>query len=310
MTDAGDADHSRAEGDDALSPRDTVYALAGPADFPPTVLALSDVHGYWTAFESALSLPGDHDDFAPLVERDDDGRLHWAGGDGGREYVLVCNGDLVDRGGDSERVVETVRRLQREAPDGHVRYHCGNHEGFVLAGGSGSTDWYCDRVDVEERRAFYDAIAAGDLAVAYDGYAYTYSHAGAADGVDPASANDAFQAVVGEAETLLGSDRDYGEAFYEVFRREWVTRAGRGHPKGPDAGPTWLGWEHLPADAPEQVVGHTPHDRVTRKGNVVCQDTVKANVDSVGGESLTVETPGGLAVLERDTDGTATLRDV
>jgi hypothetical protein len=38
----------------------------------------------------------------------------------------------------------------------------------------------------------------------------------------------------------------------------------------PEAGVVWLDFSYLPADAPPQVVGHTPHETVTRKGNVVC----------------------------------------
>jgi hypothetical protein len=296
--------------DGGLSARDTVFALADDATYPPTVVSLSDVHGYDDAFERALTLPGDHPEFAPLVERDADGDLHWAGGANGREYVLVCNGDLVDRGGASERVVETVRRLRREAPDGHVRYLCGNHEQFVLAGGIGAADWYCDRVDDATRRSFFDAVAAGDLSLAYDGYEYTYSHAGAVDGVDPASANDAFERVVASVADVVGTDGDAYGAFERAFDDEWVTMGGTEHPKGPDAGPLWLGWAHLPADAPPQVVGHTPHDRVTRKGTVVCEDVVRKNAGRPGGEALTVETPASFGVLEREPDGAATFRVV
>lgn len=291
--------------------RDTVFALADDEGYPPTILSLSDVHGYWDAFESALALPGDHDEFAPLVERDDDGRLHWAGGESGREYVLVVNGDCIDRGGDGGRVVETVRRLQREAPDGHVRYHAGNHEQFLLAGGGvGAPDWYCNRATVEDRRAFFDAIAAGDLTVAYEGYEHTYSHAGSVDGVDAAAANDAFQRVASEVAGVVGTDADAYETFETVFDDEWVTRVGVSGLKGPEAGPLWLGWRFLPADAPPQVVGHTTHERVTRNGRVVCQDVVRENTGRVGGESLVVETPDGLHVLERDRSGDAVLGDV
>jgi hypothetical protein len=296
--------------DGTVSARDAVFALANDATYPPTVVSLSDVHGYADAFESALSLPGDHPEFAPLVERDADDALHWAGGRDGREYVLVCNGDLVDRGGESERVVETVRRLQREAPEGHVRYLCGNHEQFVLAGGIGSADWYCDRADDATRRSFFDAVAAGDLSVAYDGYEYTYSHAGAVDGVDVTSANDAFERVTESLADVVGTDADAYATFERAFDDEWVTAAGSTQPKGPDAGPVWVGWQHLPADAPPQVVGHTPHDRVTRTGNVVCQDVVRQNTERAGGEALVVETPGSIAVLERERNGSATLRDL
>lgn len=292
----------------ALDARDTVFALADAASYPPTILSVSDVHGYWGAFESALALPGDHESFAPVVERDADGELHWVGGAGGEEYVLVLNGDLVDRGGDGERVVETVRRLREEAPDGHVRYLAGNHEAFVLAGGLGTGEWYCDRVGVAERRRFFDAIAAGDLTAAYDGYEYTYSHAGAVDGVDPVRANDAFLAVASEVADVVGTDADAYGTFERAFDDAWVTRAGSSTPKGADAGPLWLGWRHLPADAPPQVVGHTPQERVTRKGNVVCQDVVRKTAGRTGGEALVVETPDSVSVLERDRSGAAVLR--
>jgi hypothetical protein len=146
--------------------------------------------------------------------------------------------------------------------------------------------------------------------VAYDGYAYTYSHAGAVDGLDPAAANDAFQRVVASVAELVGTNADAYRTFERAFDEAWVSSAGGEHPKGPDAGPLWLGWEHLPGDAPKQVVGHTPHERVTRKGNVVCEDVTKQNVGHPGGEALTVETPGAFRVLERERDGSATLGDV
>lgn len=276
----------------------------------PVVCSFSDVHGYWDAFVSTLTLPGDHDAYPALVERDADGRLHWAGGADGRAYVLVCNGDMIDRGGDGDRIVETVRRLQREAPPGHVRYLLGNHEQFVLAGGGvGPPDWYCNRATVTDRRTFYDAIAAGRMTAAYDGYTYTYSHGGSPGGVDVTAANDALEAVTAAVADIVGTDRDSWAAFAEVFDDECVTRAGSQEPKGPDAGPLWLGWEHLPADAPPQVVGHTPHDRVTRKGNVVCTDVTQENTHRRGGAALTIETPGGLAVLEREDDGRVTRRE-
>lgn len=287
--------------------RDGVDALASRTEGSPTIVSLSDVHGYDAAFASALELPGDHPAYDALVERDGDGRLHWAGG---REYVLVCNGDLVDRGGGGERVVETVRRLQREAPPGHVRYLAGNHELFVLAGGLDGTDWYCDRVDDATRTAFFDAATSGRLTAAYEGYEYAYVHAGSPDGVDATRANDAFAAVAERLAPVVGSDEDGYGTFERAFDDCWVTKAGSRSPKGPDAGPLWLGWRHLPADAPPQVVGHTPQDGVVRKGSVVCEDVFRRSTDRPGGDAVVLETPDGLSVLERDADGSAVRREV
>ena len=95
----------------------------------PLIVSISDIHGYLDAGRSALTTLGDHSDFDPVVEAGDDGSLHWAGSD---SYVLVVNGDLVDRGPESEGVLELVERLTREAPPGHVRVTLGNHEWGVL----------------------------------------------------------------------------------------------------------------------------------------------------------------------------------
>ena len=191
-----------------------------------------------------------------------------------------------------------------------MRYLAGNHELFVLAGGLGGTDWYCDRVDDATRRAFFDAAASGRLAAAYEGYEYTYVHAGSPDGVDATRANDAFADVAERLAPVVGTGDDAYATFERAFDDCWATRAGTRPPKGPDAGPLWLGWRHLPADAPPQVVGHTPQDGVTRKGSVVCQDVFRRSTDRPGGEAIVLETPDGLSVLERGGDGSATHRNV
>jgi len=89
-----------------LPVRDGVRGLDGD----PLVVSLSDIHGYLGSVRSALRTVGDHSRYAPLVEADDEDRLHWAGGD---EYVLVFNGDLIDRGPENEAVLALVERLSR-----------------------------------------------------------------------------------------------------------------------------------------------------------------------------------------------------
>lgn len=278
-------------------PRDGVAGLPGT----PTIASLSDVHGHLDRCRSALVAVGDHPDLDPLVEPDADGRLHWAGGD----YVLVFNGDLVDRGPDSRAVLDLVDRLRKEAPDRRVRYHLGNHENGLLYPTPPDVDRrFGQRVTDDERRRFYGWLLDGDVTAAYQGYRYTYVHAGAVDGVEAAALNDELRRVAATAIEAVGTDADA-----EVHRRVFETHddllgyGSSGDGRGPDAGPLWLDFSHLPADAPPQVVGHTPQDAPRVKGNVVCEDVVLRNLDSPGGEAVLLETPDGLDALVREADG-------
>ena len=295
-------------------PADSVTAL----DDQPTVLSLSDVHGYRDRFESALLTLADHPAFDPVVERagDADGAeeqgaesLRWVGGD---EYVLVVNGDLVDRGPDSQGCLELLDRLRREAPDGHVRYLVGNHELYLPYPSPPEWDrWYSARVDDECRRRFWTRVAAGDVTAAFEGYEHTYVHAGSPDGVDPAALNDGFRAVAADLRERVGHDDR--ESFERVFGEQCPALFSFGGEAGPvredpDAGVVWLDFSHLPADAPPQIVGHTPHEAVTRTGTVVCQDVIVSNASSPGGESLLVETPDDLRALVRQPDGDVSVR--
>lgn len=276
--------------------RDSVRALDGS----PAIVSLSDVHGYRESFERALSALGDRRGYDPVVTRDSDGDLHWAGND----YVLVCNGDLVDRGPDSAGCLDLAFRLQDEAPPGRVRYHLGNHEGYLLFQQLVTdTGWYCSRAPAARRRALLARAATEDVTMAYEGYEYAYSHAGSETGVDVTRLNDRLATAGAELLALADSEDGPGrqravlEAYPELFG------VGDDHRKGPGAGPLWLAFDCLPADAPPQIVGHTRHERPTRTGRVVCEDVVLANRDSAGGEAVLVETPTDLVALVRDGDG-------
>ena len=87
------------------------------------VVAIGDVHGAYERFVGILKAAG-------LI----DGRLRWAGG----RARLVQTGDVLDRGPDSRKVLELIRRLEREAPSDGGRVHAllGNHEFMRLVG-----DW-------------------------------------------------------------------------------------------------------------------------------------------------------------------------
>jgi hypothetical protein len=85
------------------------------------IVALSDIHGAYDALVATFQEAGVIDD-----------SLAWNGGD----THLVITGDLVDRGADSRRVMDLVRRLESEAlaAGGRVHLTLGNHEVMNIIG--------------------------------------------------------------------------------------------------------------------------------------------------------------------------------
>ncbi|PSP26878.1 protein tyrosine phosphatase [Halobacteriales archaeon QH_2_65_14] len=285
---------------DAVSPpeRDGVDALDPQT---VTVVSISDIHGYLGDARSALLTLADHPDYDAVVEKDAARRLHWAGGE---EYVLVINGDLIDRGPQSERVVEMAERLIEEAPPGHVRVTAGNHEmGVLVPELYDWSRWYSGTRSDEERRAFLQAVLDGHVVAAYEGHNVTYSHAGQPD---PFTAREVNEELVEGTQRLLGALGDSDEietqervveSLPRVFGYDGETG------RGPNAGLTWLDFEYMPEDAPPQVVGHTRQDTPVRRGNVVCGNVIRNNRRKEGGEAVIVETPDSIAALGRDEDG-------
>lgn len=88
-----------------------------PCDIRTTerIVAVGDVHGAFETFASILRA-------AQIV----DGRNRWVGG----RAVLVQTGDVLDRGAESRKVVDLLRRLERDAQraGGRVLSLLGNHE--------------------------------------------------------------------------------------------------------------------------------------------------------------------------------------
>lgn len=224
--------------------------------------------------------------------------------DGGEEYVLVFNGDLIDRGPQSDRVVEMVARLVDEAPRGHVRVTVGNHEMGVLTPDLyGWSNWYAGQRSRSERRAFIEQIQDGHVVAAYEGYNVTYAHAGQPDPYDVEAVNETLAEGSRQLLTELGAPDPFDRQAAVVEQYPLVFGYGSESSRGPDAGITWLDFEHMPEDAPPQVVGHTRHSVPVRRGNVVCQNVIRENRRTEGGEAVVVETPDAVTALARTADG-------
>ncbi|WP_459192277.1 metallophosphoesterase [Halosimplex sp. J119] len=288
-------------GDSDAVPTDARDGVAGLDADSPRIVSISDIHGYLDDARSALTALGDHPDYEPLVEADEEGRLHWADGD---DSVLVVNGDLVDRGPDNEGVIDLVERLAREAPPGHVRVTLGNHEWGVLFRDLVSWGaWFSGQQTDADRRQLCNAVERGEVVAAYQGYNFTYAHAGHVADYEAAAVNDQFVDAALELRETVGASEDdeTQQRLVDDYRR--ILGLGGEIGRGPGAGIAWLDFQFLPGNAPPQIVGHTRQDRPVREGNVVCENVIRANHAEPGGEAVLVETPDELAAVRRTDDG-------
>ncbi len=260
----------------------------------PTIVSISDIHGYLDSARNALTAVGDTDAYPPVVTADADGRLHWAG----NEYLLVFNGDLIDRGDDNRACLELVSRLASEAPPGRVRYHLGNHEMAALF--PDRFRWpgvFSIELDEDLRQSFVDHVAAGRITVGFEGYHHTYTHAGDAEPLDVPALNGAARMAGKDLHALFEAGR-FDEDHLEVLPEyESVFAIGEGGGRGPSAGPLWMDFKHMPPDAPPQVVGHSRHQQPTRNGQVVCENVIRANLGLPGGEAVVLEQPDELVAV-------------
>lgn len=282
--------------------RDSVEAHVSPGSEPP-IVSISDVHGYLDAARNALLTLADHPAYDPVVERDADGRLHWAG----NEHVLVFNGDLVDRGPANVETLEMVARLLDEAPRGRVRVTLGNHEMGVLTPALFMWEsMFSGQVSTDGRRNLVREILGGRIVAAYDGYNVTYAHAGHSDEYAVRKVNDDLVAAAQHIHGLIGGGADAAVQQQLVEDYPLVLGMGNHHLKGPEGGLIWIDLRHLPPDSPPQVVGHTRHDSVIQKGELICENVIRNNIDTPGGEAVLVETPDEIVALQRESNGGVT----
>lgn len=113
-----------------IGPRLFVWSLL----LLPPVYAAQDV---WTGVERIVAVGdvhGDYEQFAAVLQSASliDSRDDWAGG----KTHLVQMGDVVDRGPDSRKVLDLLKRLEPQAIRAGGRVHCliGNHETMVMYG--------------------------------------------------------------------------------------------------------------------------------------------------------------------------------
>jgi hypothetical protein len=85
------------------------------------IVAISDVHGAYDRYLEILKVAG-------VIDAND----HWAAG----PTHFVQLGDIVDRGGDSRKALDFLRRLEREAQTagGYAHVLLGNHEAARMLG--------------------------------------------------------------------------------------------------------------------------------------------------------------------------------
>ena len=266
----------------------------------PAIVSISDVHGYLDAARNALTAVGETDEYSPIVTVDDEGRLHWADND----YLLLLNGDLLDRGDRNRACLALFERLAGEAPPGRVRYHLGNHEMAVLF--SERFGWpgvYSIEMDDALRQSFVETVADARIGVAFDGYEYTYSHAGANEPFDVATANEQARDAGRRLLTMLREGR-YQENQLDILPEyDLVFGVGGQFGRGPSAGLLWMDFEHMRPDAPPQVVGHSRQQQPTRHGNVICENVIRNNLGVPGGEAVVIERPGGIAAVTNTSTG-------
>jgi len=134
-----------------------LVAVPGPAMALPSqprpearrIVAIGDLHGDCSAWRDIARA-------ARLI----DANNRWAGG----STILVQTGDITDRGPDSLKIINDLRRLQREAQraGGLVVVLVGNHEAMNVTGDlryvhPGEYQAFADRGSIGRRSSFYAA---------------------------------------------------------------------------------------------------------------------------------------------------------
>jgi hypothetical protein len=132
----------------SVSASDTACTVEGV----DRIVAVGDVHGAYEPLVAILQAAG-------ILDR----RLRWAGG----RAHLVQTGDILDRGPDSRKALDLLRRLEDEArrAGGAAHLLLGNHEVMRMLGdlrfvAPGEYDAFTSATSNRTRQAFVDAAPA------------------------------------------------------------------------------------------------------------------------------------------------------
>jgi hypothetical protein len=95
-----------------------------------------------------------------------------------------------------------------------------------------------------------------------------------------------------------------------VRRHPELFELGENGGRGPSGGICWMDFQHLSADAPAQIVGHTKHTEPVRRGNVICGNVLRMNRHAAGGEGVLIESPNEVQFVRRRSDGSVTSKSI
>jgi len=227
------------------------------------IYALGDVHGDYDRLVQLLA--------AAKLIADEPGQpeaVRWRAGQG----VLVCTGDLIDKGDQSVRVLQLFRALQVEAAraGGRVLVTMGNHEAEFLARPTGNKkaaefvkDLRAHGVEPKDVAAGTDALGLGaflrGLPFAVRVNDWFFSHAGNTHGQTLARLKEELEqgvAARGFAAAVLLDDNSLLEA--RLHPQPWWERDG----EPADAGPRRLRDQVRALGVKHLVLGHQA-DKVT-----------------------------------------------
>lgn len=309
----------------------------GTEDEDDTIVAVSDVHGYLGEEEvdnGAYQLLEEAADSEHVQDNQLVSRKKTAEG---YEYnleaentTIVFNGDMIDRGPESEEALNMVFDLLDDAEDqgrsDSVQYLMGNHEHFLatpeIQRGPGLTDsdydedgdwWhFAGQHEYEKgqnyRKEFLDRLADGQVKAVFEGFNFDYVHAGSNGKLKPEILNNKLKEVGeklknayeegNEKYRQIQEDINSDERYDKLLSNDLSDNRGR----GPDSGILWMDFEFMSDESPRQVVGHTRRHSGEMKGNALNINSIRDYQKGELNLMASIETEEGLHTFDYNPD--------